>query len=76
MNPGKSSDPPGTVRSRKIGADRLADNVAKESRASREQRRLLDLLGALDWEPGYDYKPDRERSKPFASPTRSRNRSR
>ena len=29
--------------------------------ARRRQRRLLDLFGSLDWEPGYDYKVDRSR---------------
>lgn len=29
--------------------------------ARRRQRRLLDLVGKLDWDPAYDYKSDRER---------------
>jgi len=27
----------------------------------REQRRLLELFGALDWDPQYDYKAERSR---------------
>ena len=30
--------------------------------ARRKQRKLLDLFGSLDWDPGYDYK--RKRSRP------------
>ena len=29
--------------------------------ARREQKRLLDLFGQLDWDPGYDYKAERSR---------------
>lgn len=29
--------------------------------ARREQRRILDLFGALEWEPSYDYKAARSR---------------
>jgi Arc/MetJ family transcription regulator len=30
--------------------------------ARRDQRRLLDLVGKLDWDPDYDYKKERGRS--------------
>lgn len=30
--------------------------------ARREQRRLLELFGKLEWDPGYDYKSERSRS--------------
>ncbi len=30
--------------------------------ARREQRRLLELFGRLDWSPGYDYKRQRSRA--------------
>ncbi|HWA88524.1 MAG TPA: type II toxin-antitoxin system VapB family antitoxin [Rhizomicrobium sp.] len=30
--------------------------------ARRDQRRLLDLVGQLDWDPDYDYKKERGRS--------------
>jgi Arc/MetJ family transcription regulator len=33
----------------------------KEFIARREQRRLLELFGNLDWDPGYDYKVERSR---------------
>jgi Arc/MetJ family transcription regulator len=29
--------------------------------ARREQRKLLDLFGSLDWDPRYDYKRERSR---------------
>ncbi|HEX4050640.1 MAG TPA: type II toxin-antitoxin system VapB family antitoxin [Steroidobacteraceae bacterium] len=29
--------------------------------AHRKQRRLLELMGKLEWEPGYDYKSERSR---------------
>lgn len=33
----------------------------KEFIARREQRRLLELFGSLDWDPDYDYKAERTR---------------
>ncbi|HEX9632633.1 MAG TPA: type II toxin-antitoxin system VapB family antitoxin [Gemmatimonadales bacterium] len=30
--------------------------------ARREQRRLVDLFGSLDWDPAYDYKVERSRT--------------
>lgn len=29
--------------------------------ARRQQKRLLDLMGKLEWDPGYDYKSERSR---------------
>jgi hypothetical protein len=29
--------------------------------ARRRQKRLLDLMGKLEWEPGFDYKRERSR---------------
>lgn len=29
--------------------------------ARRQQKRLLDLMGKLEWDAGYDYKKERER---------------
>ncbi len=29
--------------------------------ARREQKKLLELFGNLDWDPGYDYKAERSR---------------
>ena len=34
----------------------------KEFVARREQRRLIDLFGRLEWDPGYDHKRERSRS--------------
>ena len=33
----------------------------KEFIARREQKRLLELFGQLDWDPDYDYKAERNR---------------
>jgi Arc/MetJ family transcription regulator len=33
----------------------------KEFIARREQKRLLELFGSLDWDPNYDYKAERSR---------------
>ena len=33
----------------------------KEFIARREQKRLLELFGGLDWDPDYDYKSERSR---------------
>ena len=33
----------------------------KEFIARREQKRLLELFGSLDWDPDYDYKAERTR---------------
>ena len=30
--------------------------------ARRRQKRLVELMGKLEWEPGYDYKRERSRS--------------
>ncbi|MDY0004178.1 MAG: type II toxin-antitoxin system VapB family antitoxin [Polyangia bacterium] len=29
--------------------------------ARREQKRLLELFGSLEWDPGFDYKQERDR---------------
>lgn len=34
----------------------------KEFVARREQRKLLELFGALDWDEDYDYKAERSRN--------------
>ncbi|TMA78664.1 MAG: type II toxin-antitoxin system VapB family antitoxin [Deltaproteobacteria bacterium] len=34
----------------------------KEFVARREQRRLVELFGRLEWDPGYDHKRERSRS--------------
>ena len=30
--------------------------------ARRQQKKLIELFGALEWDPGYDYKAERQRS--------------
>lgn len=37
------------------------EKALREFIARREQARLLDLFGQLDWDEGYDYKLDRVR---------------
>lgn len=37
------------------------DRALREFVARREQRRLLELFGALDWDGDYDYKAGRAR---------------
>ena len=37
------------------------DRALREFVARREQRRLLELFGALDWDEDYDYKAGRAR---------------
>lgn len=34
----------------------------KEFVARREQKKVADLFGKLEWDPSYDYKADRSRS--------------
>ena len=34
----------------------------REFIARREQRRLLELFDSLEWDPDFDYKPERSRS--------------
>jgi Arc/MetJ family transcription regulator len=34
----------------------------REFIARREQRKILELSGTLDWDPSYDYKAERSRS--------------
>jgi Arc/MetJ family transcription regulator len=37
------------------------NQALKEYVARRKRRRMLDLFGKADWEPGYDYKVERRR---------------
>jgi Arc/MetJ family transcription regulator len=39
--------------------------------ARRQQRRLLELMGALEWDEGFDYKAGRSRRWAFLSVRRS-----
>ena len=34
----------------------------------RDQARLLELFGKLEWDPTYDYKAERSRTKPPLTP--------
>ena len=38
------------------------NRALREFVARREQERLLDLFGKLDWDDGYDYKRERTRA--------------
>jgi Arc/MetJ family transcription regulator len=39
----------------------VVTKALQEFIARREQRRLLDLMGKLDWDPTFDYKAERSR---------------
>lgn len=44
---------------------RAAVNRAlREFIARREQQRIVDLFGKLDWDSGYDYRKERSRDEP------------
>jgi Arc/MetJ family transcription regulator len=51
------------VRASGVKTKTAAVNLAlRELIARREQRRLIDLFGSLDWDSGFDYKAERSRS--------------
>lgn len=39
----------------------VVTKALQEFIARREQRRLLDLMGELEWDPSFDYKSERAR---------------
>lgn len=39
------------------------NQALREFIARREQRRVVDLLGKLDWDPSFDYKAERKRGQ-------------
>jgi hypothetical protein len=39
----------------------------KEFVARREQKRVSELFGKLEWDPNYDYKTERSQSRPCSS---------
>jgi Arc/MetJ family transcription regulator len=39
----------------------VVTKALQEFIARREQRRLLDLMGKLEWDPSFDYKAERSR---------------
>lgn len=53
-------------RALEIGGERTkretVNKALSEFIARREQRRLLQLFGKLDWDNNYDYKADRSRT--------------
>ncbi len=61
-------DPDLLDRALAVGGERSKkDTVTKalqEFIARREQRRVAELLGKLDWDASYDYKADRSRQTP------------
>ena len=40
----------------------VVTKALEEFIARRRQKRLLDLIGTLDWQPSFDYKAERSRS--------------
>jgi len=59
---GVAAGGPVTVEAQ-VGATQQAAVTAalQEFIARREQRGVLELVGKLDWDPGYDYKRERAR---------------
>jgi Arc/MetJ family transcription regulator len=59
-------DPKLIDKALKIGGEKTkkaaVTKALEEYIARRDQRRLLDLVGKLDWDPDYDYKKERGRS--------------
>jgi hypothetical protein len=41
----------------------VIEKALREFIASCEQKRILELVGKLDWDPTYDYKKERGRSE-------------
>lgn len=56
-------DPELLDRAVQIGGERTkkatVTTALKEYIARREQARIVDLFGEVDWDPNYDYKADR-----------------
>lgn len=59
-------DPKLVEKALKVSGERTkkaaVTKALEEFIARRDQRRLLDLVGKLDWDPDYDYKKERGRS--------------
>ena len=59
-------DPRLLERAVKVSGERTktaaVTRALREFVARHEQKRLVELFGALDWDPGYDYKEERSRS--------------
>jgi hypothetical protein len=60
-----SIDPDLIERALEVSGERTkkaaVTRALEEFIARRSQRRLLDLVGKLEWDPAYDYKAERER---------------
>jgi Arc/MetJ family transcription regulator len=58
-------DPELIERALKVSGERTkkaaVTKALNEFIARRQQKRLLDLMGKLEWDAGYDYKKERER---------------
>jgi len=58
-------DPALIERARKLSGEKTkkaaVTKALEEFIARREQKGLLELFGALDWDPDYDYKAERSR---------------
>jgi hypothetical protein len=54
-------------RAVQVGGERTkkatVTKALQEFIARREQRRVADLLGKLEWDPSFDYKAERSRQK-------------
>lgn len=59
-------DPALLQRALEVGGEKTKKATVTRALAEfisrREQKRLLDLFGALEWDPEYDYKQERSRS--------------
>jgi len=64
-------DPDLLERARAVSGERTKKATVtialEELIARREQRRLLEFFGTLDWDEGYDYKAERSRSEEIGS---------
>ena len=58
-------DPDLLERALKVSGERTkkaaVTKALQEFIARRQQKRVLDLMGKLDWDPSYDYKAERSR---------------
>lgn len=61
-----SIDPDLIELARKLSGERTkkaaVTKALQEFIARRRQKRLLDLMGKLEWAPGFDYKKERSRN--------------
>ena len=60
-----SIDPKLLDRALEVGGERTkkatVTKALREFIARREQKKILELFGSLDWDPNYDYKAERSR---------------